>query len=214
MRDWQIECVCGGTDDTCNNGWMRRLEETVALILPTLMRGESTRLSEADQKLIATWAILKVMVVNHRMVHHLQRRQMKNKRVLPSGWGVWLADFERKSLPAEWMSRPFSMLPNHIWAKRKSLDRNPNSHATTQIFKRLLIHVVYTPKRDFVSQWKFPGPNRAPLSGQIVRIWPPIGHSIVWPRKALSDSDAMAVADAILSGVMEIARSLGLLRTP
>lgn len=213
MRDWQIKCVCGGDKSTCNNGWMRDIEESAAPILVPLMLGQNVRISEADQKLIATWAILKVMVVNHRMVHHLQRKQMRHKRAPPRGWGVWIGNYERKTGVAEWLPRSFSLLPDRIFARRKSLDRNPNSHATTQIFKKLLIHVVYCGHPSLVNRWRFSGPNVAPISGQMIRIWPPAGCSIAWPLGSpLTDADAATVADAMLNSVMQVAARLGLLK--
>ena len=27
LRDWQIRCVCEGTHETCNGGWMKEIED-------------------------------------------------------------------------------------------------------------------------------------------------------------------------------------------
>lgn len=211
MRDWKIKCVCGGTDTTCNNGWMRKLDERIEPILSPLMRGDETRLSEADHKIVATWAILKVMVAHNWMVHHLQRKQMKEKRVPPSGWGVWIGNYDRKTWVEEWVSRPFSILSDAVLARRRSPETmSANSHATTQVFQKLFIHVVYCRNHRFVFGWRFSPPRVPTLSGHLVRIWPPIGHSTKWPRKFLTDADAAAVADAILNAVMTYTRNLGL----
>lgn len=208
MRDWQVKCVCGGTKDTCNNGWMRELENRVHRVIAPLMVGGHTRLSETDHKLVATWAILKVMVSNHHLVHHLQRKQMREKREPPKGWGVWIANYHRENWGAEWLCRRFSVVPDHILAKRTSPDSEPTSHATTLIFQKLFIHVVYCRLRSLVEWWRFPSPQGGTLSGHLVRIWPPnrFGYSTVWPRKPLTDLDAMTISDALLRATMTLAR--------
>lgn len=211
LRHWQIKCVCGGDDQTCNNGWMRKLEEEAEPILAPLMQGQETRILEADQKLIATWAILKVMVVNHQMVHHLQHKQMMKKRVPPSGWGVWIGNYNRKEWLGEWLPRAFAQFPEHILARKKNHESRPNSHTTTQIFKKLLIHVVYCRERAIVTKWRFHRPGGAPLSGPFFKIWPPAGHSIKWPGAPLADQDALVIADSITHGLMAVAQQRGLM---
>lgn len=49
----------------CNNGWMAKLEGKVKPILEPLVRGEARLLSEADQRLLARWAIKTAMVLQH-----------------------------------------------------------------------------------------------------------------------------------------------------
>jgi hypothetical protein len=58
LRDWQIKCVCGNYRGSCNNDWMSGIERLAQPIMEPMLRGERVRLSEADQKVIATWAIL------------------------------------------------------------------------------------------------------------------------------------------------------------
>ena len=116
MRDWQIKCVCGGDSTTCNSGWMRRIEDKARLVLEPLILGSCTTLSEADQKLIATWAILKVMVAHHQIVHPARRKQMKSTQNPTKGWSVWIGNYNRGAWKGEWVSRPFSVLPNAVYA--------------------------------------------------------------------------------------------------
>jgi len=217
MRDWQIKCVCGGGKATCNNGWMRELDEKVEAVAARLMRlppeeDRPFRVSEDDQKIIATWAIMKVMVVHHNIVHHTQRKQMLAKIEPPDGWGVWIGYYKRGGKwNGEWLPRPFSVLPDEILAQRRSKIEKANSLATTIVFQNLFFHVAYCRDRRFVTKWRFSG-NIAggPIRGNLYRIWPPLGHSIVWPGKVLTDQDAAVISDAILNGVMTVARRLGL----
>jgi hypothetical protein len=79
------------------------------------------RLSEDDQKTIAVGSIMKVMVVNHSMVHYTQRKQIRSKIEPPGGWGVWIGNYKRGvGWNAEWLSRPFPMIRDDILARRRS----------------------------------------------------------------------------------------------
>lgn len=216
MRDWQIKCVCGGDDSSCNNGWMRRLDEAADPIMTPLILGQEARLSESDQRVIAAWAVLKVMVADHNHVHHTQRKQFKRRHRPPAGWTVWIGHFERKTLKEEWVSRPFPVLSEATLAKRKSkLTLSANSSATTQIIKNLFVHVVHTPHPTFGKRWRFVDTRGRPLSGNLVRIWPPTGFSTRWPLETLTDRDAAFAANAIWDAVQQWARKeLGLTPLP
>jgi hypothetical protein len=216
IRDWQIRCVCGGDDTSCNNGWMRRLDEAVDPIMTPLILGQETRLSEIDQRTIAAWAVLKVMVADHSHVHHKQRKQIKRRRRPPAGWSVWIGHYERKTMKEEWLSRPFPVVRDAVFAKRKSKSTfSANSNATTQIIKHLLIHVVHVPIPTFGRRWRFTSEKGRPLSGNLFRIWPISGVSIKWPSGALTDTDAVYVANAIFEAVQRWTREeRGLPATP
>jgi hypothetical protein len=207
MRDWQIKCVCGGDKTSCNNGWMRTLDEAADPILTPLILGRETRLSEADQRIIAAWAVLKVMVADHKRVHHAQRKQFKRTHRPPAGWTVWIGHFERTAMKFEWMSRPFPVLREAVLARRKSkVTLAANANATTQIIKHLFIHVAHTPNPAFGRRWQFIDAKGQPLSGSLPRIWPTSGVSIKWPPPALNDRDAAIAANSIWEAVQQRAR--------
>lgn len=208
MRDWQIQCVCGGTATSCNSGWMKAIEDAAQPVLEPLILGQSATLSEADQKLIATWAILKVTVVHHRIVHHMRRKQMRSTKAPTKGWSVWIGSYDRKKWKVEWQSRPFSVISDATYARRVNLDSSPNVVAATQIIKHLFIHVVYCPMEDFGDRWRFSSPQGTPLSGQLLRIWPPSGIRFLWPQKALSDIDALNAAEAVFLGAKRVAAAI------
>jgi len=212
LRDWQIRCACGNYTGCCNNEWMSDIERRAQATMEPMLRGESIRLSEADQKAIATWAILKVMVAHHRFVHHMQRKQMRAKHEPPKQWSVWLSAFGGKTEDGHWLVRPFSL---NVAGSRRRPNRTgaiPNSHATTQIIKNILIHVVKLPMDDFGTRWKWRDHAGAPLRGTILRIWPPTGQSILWPQKALTVPEALIVADAVDVATRRLAIEQGLLR--
>ena len=101
MRDWQIRCVCGGTQQTCNGGWMKHIEDAARPALARLIRGESTRLQVTEQRIVATWAVLKSMISEYhpgenQTTHHGHRRELMRRKLPPArGWGVWIGYYER-----------------------------------------------------------------------------------------------------------------------
>ena len=98
IRDWKIPCVC---ERVCNNGWMRRCVENKArpIMIPLIngdatLKGATTRIFPHQQKIIATWAILKAMVAEYDpqswvTTHHTQRKYLKRIAAPPPrGWAV------------------------------------------------------------------------------------------------------------------------------
>jgi hypothetical protein len=79
LRDWQVKCVCGGTHLTCNGGWMKSIEDQAKPIMKDLIVGNERRISPDEQKIIATWAILKVIIAEYDVkgditIHYKQRQ--------------------------------------------------------------------------------------------------------------------------------------------
>ncbi len=207
MRDWQIKCVCGGNDTTCNNGWMRRLDNAADPVMTPLILGQETRLSERDQRIIAAWAVLKAMIADHNRVHHTQRKQFRRKHWPPAGWTVWIGHYERKTMKEEWFSRPFPVVRETVLAKRKNkLTLSTNSNATTQIIKHLFVHVVHVPHPTFGKRWLFADMQGRQMSGDLLRIWPSSGVGIKWPLRTLTDADAIFAANAIFEAIQRLAR--------
>ena len=201
LRDWQIKCVCGGSHLTCNGGWMKGIEDRAKPILVPLILGNATRLQPGDQAIIATWAILKVMVseydsISHVTTHWTQRKRMRIRQLPPEkGWGVWIGHCERVNWSPEWISLPF-FVPSDAVLARRGL-REPtyyNANSVTQVIGKLFVQVIHSPvPDDFVERWKFSSPRR----GTLFRIWPLSCISIKWPGRALTDREADQIADAI-----------------
>jgi hypothetical protein len=62
---------------------------------------------------------------------------------------------------------------------------------------------------DLVEKWRFD----ARATHVLRRIWPPIGHSIIWPPPAMSDFDAAYVESAFsTAGTRAVQRRLARVR--
>lgn len=213
-RDWQVKCICGGPDDTCNNGWMRqKIEDQAKPILTPLIRGTAAVLIPSDQAIIAAWAVLKVMVSEYSehgkvATHWTQRRWMRMRHQAPAlGWSVWIGHYERINWPAEWISLPFFLASKAI-VKRRGY-REPtyyNASHTTYVVGKLFIQVIHLPMPhdsltlDRLGQVAFPQ-----TQGITFRIWPDPVNIISWPQRALTDLDADKLAGAMQVYLRDIA---------
>jgi hypothetical protein len=217
IRHWKIKCVC---EQVCNNGWMRRIENQVRpILLPliegtALLKGETARLTPHDQKIIATWAVLKAMVTEFDLqgwvtTHHTQRKFLKQNLIPPDGWVVWIGPYLRVKWIPHFMSLPFLYLSPKQELRRGSNIRAThfNSHITTLVIGKVFIQVIRSPARGFVDRWRFSLPHKDSL----FRIWPPTGVSIVWPGRFMTDLDADRAAGAMYDFIMD--RLAGVLRS-
>ena len=205
LRDWQLKVACGGDDNTCNNGWMRRLENRTAPILKQIITGITERpdengkfrMCQKDQELIAAWAVLTSIVGQYGegdfpTSHHTHRKYLRTHNLAPKrGWAVWIGHFERQAWKPGWVSTAISMWPigsKLLHARRPYF----NCHSTTQVIGKLFIQVIQVPQPGFVEGWRFAVPHKS----AIFRIWPPSAYSIRWPSAALLDRDADLIASA------------------
>jgi hypothetical protein len=205
MRDWKVKCVCG----SCNNGWMRRIENRARPLIIPLIKGDDTRLSPSDQSIIASWCILKAIVggydtENGPRVHYKQRQYFRKHGIPPvRGWGVWIGHYIRHKWVPEWVAVPFLLLPNGAVNKLPKRDATYfNSCASTQVIGKLFVHVIHTPMPDYVTIDRFSLPDK----GTLFRIWPPAGSSFKWPDRALTEKDADTAADTVAARMREAER--------
>jgi hypothetical protein len=203
VRDWQIKCVCGGNHLTCNNGWMRDIEDQAKPILKKLIQGNQIDLNPREQRLIATWAVLKSMVSEYHHTSHVstywtQRRLMKNRKIPPAkDWTVWIGHFERTHWRPEWLSFPFFVPSKAVEARRGiRVPTYYNASCTTQVIGKLFIQVIHFPvpfiTAEYITRRIFPSTH-----GTIFGIWPDQLPVISWPQKALSDLEADRLGGAL-----------------
>jgi hypothetical protein len=188
------------------------MEDIAIPVLKPLILGSHTdedryRLSLPEQAIIAGWATLKVMVAefdsgSQPITHHMQRKyMMEHKLPPPRKWGVWIGHFDRDKWAVEWGSRPFQLLPDSLASKRPDGEATYfNGNSTTQVVNKLFIHVIHSPMPNLVERWRFALPN----GGTLFRVWPPTGHSILWPGSRLDDRDADVATDAFAQRLREI----------
>jgi hypothetical protein len=87
----QVRAVCA----PCNNGWMSELEAAAKPILLPLIEGRGGVLDCSEQRIVATWALLKACVFGE--LHPQERavpavyRERLYAEVAPPGAGLWVS---------------------------------------------------------------------------------------------------------------------------
>jgi hypothetical protein len=195
-RQWQVRAVCR----RCNNEWMSDLENQTKPLLIPLFAGQETRLYPEAQRQIATWISLKTMVCEYDQLgqiisHHTQRRRMMAKHLPPQGnLTIWIGHYERTTWVPLWICHPFLVIPKEQLDKRSTdLATYFNSQAVTYVFGKLFVHVIQSPDKKIVADFRLPKPGGVKLR----RIWPISDYSIIWPPSPMTDLEADRTSGAL-----------------
>lgn len=200
VRDIKPYCVC---ETKCNNGWMRDYVENPSIpVLKPMICRESFRLIPRDQKLVASWAVLKAIASQYDSGENItvtseDRKYFRENHCPPTeGWGVWVGNFSHHpnhARPSSWVSIPFYMPLKDEPLPADGRPTHYNSAAFTQIIGQLFIRSIHTTFPNFARRIRFPLPE----GGTLLRIWPPSEASFPWPLGAMSDNDAHAASWAV-----------------
>jgi len=191
VHDLQVKCVC---ETRCNNGWMREIENKAIPVLTSLIKGEETRLSPEQQKIIATWVAIKVTILEYdrggkRVSSAIQRRRlMKNRRPPRRGWKIWIG-----TLDYTW---EHSIATNYLSLLLKPAKKDApvrfNSQTAAYALGKFFVYVVRSPRELVIERWS----HAISIDSRLRRIWPPSGFSLSWPPMALHSSHANHIADS------------------
>jgi hypothetical protein len=187
---------------------MKSIEDRAKPVIKDLIIGHERRITTAEQELLSTWAVLKVMIAAYDQkskvtVHYKQREYIMRRKTPPTkGWAVWIGSLERVEWVPEWVSRPMFLAPERVANRRVNHNTSHfNSNATTQILGKLYIHVIHVPMPSLIKRWHFP-----PHKGTLFRVWPPTRTSIKWPGAPLDDIAADNIADALFRYMSKVQR--------
>lgn len=207
IYDWQVKCIC----ETCNNGWMRELENKAIPVLTPLIKGERHSLTKNDQRIAAGWACLKAIIGEYESPHFASWSQkdharLKKLRLPPSNdCVIVIGRFKRDRLPMHWLNLPMNFLwGKENWGRLGEPTTEFNSAATTQVIGELLIHVIHAPKlRRILKRFNFP----PQISRKLRLVWP-AGNAFDWPPDTLSDAEAHLVANGLYGQINRAARRI------
>ena len=209
LRDWQVKCVCGGNNLSCNNGWMRSVVEEPSIeIISKLILGSSVRISPDQQQKIATWAALNCMIAEYdsggfATTHHMQRKRLRLKYLPPiRGWGIWIGACPQISSRLSWQSYAFFVKPKRLIKDVNTVPSYYNGQSSTIIIGKLLIQVVRGPISGKFNDWKFPMEN----GGQLLQIWPPTSFGIQGPLKTMSVREVNMTSSSVSRFLLSVAK--------
>ena len=173
---------------SCNHGWMRDLEDAARPILTPLIVGNPIVLGVEDQKVLAEWIALKVILLEQSnkpevVITQAERTAFCENRTIPAnmrirlaicGEGSWRSATVRTST---WVS-PLS--------KFTSVKPGMNVQVSTVGVGDLLIHssICNSPGFDI--------DEVVPVNERIYRLWPLSGDELNWPYRQGYMSSASA----------------------
>ncbi len=178
-----LRVVC----ETCNNGWMSRLEEELKPTLIPLIKGRPAILSAQGQYQLARWITLKTMVgeQNERSNAAFTQGQRDQLRILgfvPPQIMIWIGDCGEGGWATAYAKDAGVMSLPDIKMVPKTLD-HPNVMFLTFGVGRLLVHARLSNAEgldfnEFIQ-----------LGSALTRLWPPTRPDIVWPTKPRITAD-------------------------
>ena len=202
-HDWQVKCV----DERCNNGWMRRIENRAKPIVLRMIRDSQTRISDQDQRVLASWVAIKAVVsefygADQRISHRTQRRRLRKTGSPPlDTWRIWIAQYSGPRAGALWNAHRAALLPAERAHWRKAEGSTYfNTQVLTYVVGKVFIHLIRSSSKIVTDLWRFD--PRA--SGNLCRIWPPTGLSILWPTPSLTETEARYVANAFRDFIADV----------
>jgi hypothetical protein len=182
----------------CNNEWMSTVDNTARDCLTPLILGAIINLDVFGQNIVAIWAALKTLTIEHNTKENVitsqsTRDAFRDKRTIPDGMKISIAQCGQ----SEWRSA--LIWETHTIAVADTLEAaklqrpsGPNIQAVSFGIGQLFIHVVHTtaPGVDFTMKTN--------QQGLIFQIFPIVDPVIHWPpRRALTVAEARSVAMTI-----------------
>ena len=191
----KVRVVC----ETCNNGWMSRLETAAKPFLTPLITGTPCTVTAAAIQATARWIVMKVMVAEHNLKGDAvstgeQRGSFRATLAIPGDFRIWIGRCGVGGWQtAYWrhcatVSLSPDIMPEH---------RFKNLHSVTFGIGQLLVFVLHTTVSGLDLDV---GLSR---SGMMVSLWPPIAPFAWPPTRTLTSLDATSVAhglDRMFSG--------------
>jgi hypothetical protein len=195
----RVKWVC----EACNCGWMSVLENQAKQVLTPMIGGESTRLDQADQLLVATWAVKTAMVlefINGETVAATRedRHWLRERRSPPPGMMARAAKYVGGIEPLHYLH-----IVGHDPASTAT-DPEP-VYATTLLVGQLVLQVLGPDPRRRAAPFTQPGVVKA----HFIPVLPPTLHPAIWPPATpLDDEGYAALAREPFSGSPDAALAM------
>lgn len=170
----RIRTVC----ETCNNGWMSRLEQDTIPILRPLLLDLSIPLPSEQQTVLAAWVMKTGMVLDSIYTHtHFyqknERTDLRENSVVPSATVIWIGRFFGNGKHAGLSDFSMDCAPDTKVA---------NGCVITLIFGRVVFQILSVrPRPDYKERQLHAPFRRGRWNELLTQIWPNTQDRITWP---------------------------------
>jgi hypothetical protein len=179
----RIRTVC----KNCNNGWMNQLEQLARPLLTPLIQGDPVALDHEQTSVIARWAALKCMVVEHTdqqgsITPRADKVAFRDSALIPPYFRIYLASHKCSSRVGS--TRHTHCLSLNGTAPNPPLEGTTHNIQTlTFILGSVFIHINCARIADFELERSVLIPSLYRTS----RIWPLDHYEMIWPRAPMFD---------------------------
>ena len=175
-REFVVKTVC----ESCNTGWMHKLEDANIPILSHLIRGNSKFIDKLQQWSIAVWSIKTAMVLDSATAHAIslfytqdERDKLRESSFIPERTSVWLGQFHGASDVGASTTEIKTGLPNTTLFPTR---------ISTFLLGSLVVQVSTTHLApEYSDRTIHIGCAEGPWEYLIAPCWPTRGVSIYWP---------------------------------
>ena len=198
----KIRVVC----DTCNSGWMNRLEKEARPFITPLINGDPIALDVFQMTVVARWIALKCIVAEHsnpdyELTPRADRMALRDG-IIPAYYRVYLINhtiahgigYMRHSLGLS-LSPDLGPIPNPPpWGTPK------NVQTVSFFLGRIMVHLNASRIDDYSIESRY----LIPEVWDQCRIWPFQNLRMVWPRRPLLDETGVATVATALAEIMAV----------
>ena len=185
----KVRVVC----ETCNNGWMSRLETAAKPFLTPLITGTPCTVTASAAQAISRWIAMKVMVAEHNLKGDAvsteeQRGSLRATLAIPGSFRIWVGRCGVDGWQtAYWRHCATVSLSPDIMPEHKF----KNLHSVTFGIGQLLVFVLHTTVKGLDLEVGLSG------NGMMVPLWPP-NVPFTWPpARTLTSIEATFVAHGL-----------------
>lgn len=193
----RVRRVC----QSCNNGWMSRLQERAKPHVLPLILGAATAIQPTSLETIAGWCAMSVMTSDNFYPERQAIPQEDRNWLMahglppPDTWKIWIGQYERGNWPAYWAknARAISSDGHPVFYLENGLPI-PNTQSSTLVFGKLFVHAFSSVHADIVANT--PNPH-----GKLIQLFPLSGLPLRWPPPTMLDRDADDAAGKIFNAL-------------
>jgi hypothetical protein len=183
--------VCG----TCNNEWMRQIDDDAAPWVAPMIRGEGTTLNARGRDRVAAWAAKTAISARPANRPPLPIDQEWADWLLhldsaPLHWHVWIARYEGSYHWFAWSLSPRILaFPTPGGTPTDAVVIENDSVYATFLIGDLIVQVFGAWEGGILAERTWPG---------AISIWPDDGNSVEWPQgPSLTDETLWAFVDRL-----------------
>lgn len=138
----RIRNVC----ETCNSGWMSRLENDTKPIVKELLSGHVVGMDRKKQELLCRWILLVNIMIEYTDVKTIAITESDRKTlmdgVIPEGWKIWIGYCKNKNWEFRYRHNAAKVMRKSDYKKGNDIPEKCNVQFTTIGIGRLYIHTI------------------------------------------------------------------------